>query len=230
VLTVTIDRPPVNALDYPLIAEIHGAFASVDADPGIGAVVLTATGTRAFSAGKDLSENEGPLPLAVRADSGRRSRSMLESIRDCPVPVVAALSGPAIGGGMSIVAMCDCVVAVRGAWIQTPEVNVGLLGAFAHLASIVGPRRARYLYLSAQRCSAQELYDMGAVVRLAEPEELLAVANEIARDFAIKSPAAIRLAKEVMERIDGMPMRDAYRTEQDYTRRLAALCHRDEGR
>lgn len=223
VLTLTMDRPPVNALDYPLIAEIHDAFESINEDSGIGAVILSGAGTRAFSAGKDLREDQGPLPLAVRADSGRRSRVMLESIRDCPVPVVAALNGPAIGGGMSVLSMCDCIVAVRGTWIQAPEVNVGLLGAYSHLASLVGNRRARYLYLSARRCTAEELYDMGTVVMLTEPEELLDRANEIARDFAAKSPAAIRLAKEVMERIDGAPMREAYRTEQDYTQRLATL-------
>ncbi len=174
VLTLTMDRPPVHALDDVLVADLQREFEAVDGDPDVGAVVLTATGTRAFCAGKDLRSFAGPdAPVLDRVEPGRRGREMLEAIR--------ALSGAgggrdqraAVGGGMSIVAMCDCAVAARDAWIQTPEISVGLLGAFNHLASLVGPRRARYLYLSGRRCSAEELLEMGALVAVAEPEELL---------------------------------------------------------
>ena len=224
VLTLTMDRPPVHALDDVLVADLQREFEAVDGDPDVGAVVLTATGTRAFCAGKDLRSFAGPdAPVLERVEPGRRGREMLEAIRGCPVPVVAAINGPAVGGGMSIVAMCDCAVAARDAWIQTPEISVGLLGAFNHLASLVGPRRARYLYLSGRRCTAEELLEMGALVAVAEPEELLAAATGIATELAAKSRVAVRLAKQAMERTDGLPLLEAYRLEQDYTFRLRTV-------
>jgi enoyl-CoA hydratase len=222
VLTVTIDRPPVNALDDQLIDELRSVFRDAAKGVDVGAVVLTAAGTRAFCAGMDLVAPRDFSRVADRLEPGRRGREMLEAIRNCPVPVVAAVNGPAIGGGMSIVSMCDCIVMSTHAYISAPEIGVGLLGAFSHLADLVGPRRARHLYFSGDRCSAEELAELGAVTRLSEPDSLMAEALDIAASYAAKDLMAVRMAKEAMNRTDGLPLLTAYRLEQDYTVRLRA--------
>jgi enoyl-CoA hydratase len=145
---------------------------------------------------------------------------MLDAILNCPVPVIAALNGSAIGGGVSLLSMCDFVVAAEGAWIQMPEVDVGLMGAFAHIRRLVGERKARLLYLSGARCGVDELHAIGVVEKIVSPQELLPTAIEFAQQFAGKSPLAMRLAKEAMVRTETMGVRDAYRMEQDYTTRM----------
>lgn len=223
VMVLTLDNPPVNAVAATQLDELRAAFRLPLTDRDIHAVVLTGAGQRAFCAGKDLVAPDPDEPVELRVDRGFRSRAMLESVRDCPVPVVAAVNGPAIGGGVSLLSMCDSIVAVRDAWISVPEINVGLLGAFSHVVSLVGLHRARRLYFSGDRLSMDELHAIGAVIELTEPNELLDTALAIAGHYAAKDPVAVRLAKEMMNRIDGLSVRDAYRIEQDYTARLMYL-------
>jgi enoyl-CoA hydratase len=217
VLLLVMTNPPVNAVSEQLKHELIETFRSVPDD--VGAVVLTASGTRSFCAGKDLRDAAASAPSDA-ATAARRGREMLDAIRECPVPVVAAVNGPAVGGGVSILAMCDVIVAARGTWIRTPEIEVGLLGAFSHLASLVGERRARYLYLTGQRTSVEEMYTRGSVAVLAEPESLIDEALTVAAEIAGKNSVATRAAKEAILATADLPMTTAYRIEQSYTAQL----------
>jgi enoyl-CoA hydratase len=130
------------------------------------------------------------------------------------------VNGAAIGAGLGFVALCDMIISVPEARFGTTEINVGLLGASAHLHLLVGRHKAREMFLTGELVSAEELHRIGAIKELVPRAQLLERARELAAVFAAKSPIALRLAKEAMNRTEFMPLKDAYRTEQDYTRRL----------
>jgi len=151
------------------------------------------------------------------------SRDAMWAITDCAVPVIGAINGPALGAGLALAACCDILIAAEGASFGAPEINVGLLGASAHLSMLVGRHKARELYFTGERISAEELHQLGAVRAVVPRDQLLPVAVALAADLAGKSPIALRLAKESMNRVEGLPLKDAYRIEQEYTARLATF-------
>jgi enoyl-CoA hydratase len=224
VATVTLDRPPVNAVDRAALASIRDTFRSLEDRRDVRVAIFTGAGTRAFMGGADL-ESVGPAdPEEIRAtdllDRGRVAREAMWSIVDCPVPVIGAINGPAIGAGLAFAACCDILLAADHATFGTLEINVGLLGASAHLSLLVGRHKAREMFLLGEKVPAEELHRLGAIRRVVPSADLRAEAEALARDLAAKSPIALRLAKESMNRVEGLPLRDAYRTEQDYTNRL----------
>ena len=222
VARITFSRPPVNAVDIRAMREIHIAFSEVGDDDEVRAVVFTSTGGKAFCAGADLKAfaGEQDVDLAHRIDEGMSARRAFSAIRHCPVPVIAAVNGAAIGAGMAMAAVCDVIVADRTARFGATEINVGLLGAVNYLRRMVGEYRAREMFFTGELASAEELHARGAIARVVEPDELQAAALEIARTIATKSPIAMRLAKDAINRTEGVELEHAYRIEQDYTARL----------
>jgi enoyl-CoA hydratase len=152
------------------------------------------------------------------------------AITDCAVPVIAAVNGPALGAGLAFAACCDMIVAAEGATFGTTEINVGLLGASAHLSLLVGRYKARELFFTGETITAEELHRLGAVRSVVPRAQLLDEAGALARTLAAKSPIALRMAKESMNRVEFLPFKDAYRTEQDYTRRLMSFDDSKEAR
>jgi enoyl-CoA hydratase len=226
VATVTLDRPPVNAVDRSTMTEIRDTFRSFDDDRDVRAAIFTAAGDRAFMAGADLrnvGQSSAPadeLPATLVTDPPRVSRDAMWAIVGCAVPVIGAINGPALGAGVAFAACCDILLAAEGATFGAPEINVGLLGASAHLTRLVGRYKAREMYFTGERVDAQELYRLGSVRAVVPRDRLLDEARALAADLATKSPIALRLAKEAMNRIEDLPLEDAYRTEQEYTARL----------
>lgn len=223
VATVTLDRPPVNAVDRSTLVAIRDTFLSLEERPDVRAVVFTAAGDRAFMAGADL-ESAGDPPQgaspADRLDPGRVAREAMWAVVDCPVPVIGAINGPAIGAGVAFAACCDILVAAEHATFGALEINVGLLGASAHLSMLVGRYKAREMFFLGEKVPAAEMYRLGAVRKVVAAEELMVEALLVARSLAGKSPIAMRLAKESINRVEGLPLKEAYRIEQDYTARL----------
>ncbi|GAA0615240.1 enoyl-CoA hydratase/isomerase family protein [Sporichthya brevicatena] len=244
IATVTVSRPPVNAVDRATNELLRDTFRSFADNRDVRVVVFTGAGDRAFIAGADLKEQQqlassSPpiLPASAELDRGRAVREAFLAIRDCAVPVIGAINGPAIGAGMAYAAMCDVLFAVETATFSAPEIGVGLLGAYSHLQRLVGPYRARSLFLSGGSVSAHELQRLGTVEEVVGSADLLRTVYELAGRIAAASPIAVRLAKEVIARTEGLPLGDAYRLEQDYTTRLRgfadskeALLARAEGR
>jgi enoyl-CoA hydratase len=216
VATVTLDRPPVNALDTETIVRIAEAFHAIATDEAVRAVVLTAAGS-IFCAGSDVKAARVPGTEAAHDQS---VRAMLDAVVDCPVPVVAAVNGHALGGGLTLVACCDIVVASRDATFGLPEINVGLLGGASYAARLVGATRARRMLLTGVRIPASELHRVGVLDLCVEAGEVLATADSIAAEIASKSPTAVRLGKRSLNAIETMTFRDGYRHEQTYTAQL----------
>jgi enoyl-CoA hydratase len=223
IATVTIDRPPVNAVDRDTHVAIRDAFESLNDNHDVRVAIFTAVGDRAFCAGVDLRTVNAPedqMPPSAILDPARRARDAFWSITDCAVPVIGAINGPALGAGLAYAACCDILIASENATFGTTEINVGLLGASSHLMLLVGRHKARELFFTGETISAAELYRLGSLRAVVPREQLMDAAVELARSLAAKSPIALRLAKESMNRVEHLPLKEAYRTEQDYTARL----------
>jgi enoyl-CoA hydratase len=234
IATVVLDRPPVNAVDRNALAEIRDAFQALNNNRDVRAAIFTAAGERAFMAGVDLrSVDAAPAedaPATLMTDRGRLAREAMWAITDCAVPVIGAINGPALGAGVAFAACCDILLASDNAIFGTTEINVGLLGASAHLSLLVGRHKAREMFFLGELVSAAELHRLGTVRAVVPRHELVAAASEVAAMLAAKSPIALRLAKESMNRVEGLPLKDAYRTEQDYTARLLGFEDAQEAR
>jgi enoyl-CoA hydratase len=211
----------VNAVNALFAQEVRDAFVGFNTNPDVHVAILASAIDRIFSAGADIKEGvdraERPsLPL----DGGQTRRERGWEILDCAVPVIAAVNGPALGSGCGFALRADIIVASERAVFGMPEVGVGLLGGGAILQRLVGPYRMREMYFSARRVGAAEMLQMGGISKVVPHEELMTEARRMAEVIAGHSPVAVRLAKEVLNRVEHLPLKEAYRLEQDYTDRL----------
>jgi enoyl-CoA hydratase len=207
-----------------MMSELRDCFTQLNEDRSVNAIVLSAEGAKAFCAGIDINEASGPFQgdrtIAHTLDTGRFWRDTQHQVRHCLVPVIAAVDGAAIGAGFGLVGVCDLIVASERSTFALTEINVGLLGGASKALRMVGPFKTRMMLFSGESLSAQELYRLGAVETVVPAGEAEARAVEIGQRLAVKSPLALRLAKESILRIEGSSLEDSYRTEQDYTQRL----------
>jgi enoyl-CoA hydratase/carnithine racemase len=215
---VTMDNPPVNATTQTLQAELTRAFDSFNDRDEVRVAVLTGKG-RAFCAGADLKAPPLTEP-GQRSAHSRTWRECTYAIMECRKPVIAAINGYALGGGLGLVASCDILVASTQAVLGLPEVDVGLLGGGRRAMRLFGHSRVRSLMFRAMRLNADELYRLGVVEAVVAPEELLPLALSIAAEIAKKDPETIRLAKLGLNTIEEMSLRDGYRFEQELTAEL----------
>lgn len=212
---------PVNALSRVLSDELTLALDRISETDEIRAVVLTGEG-KIFCAGADMkgraSVIKGPGDLPAHS---RRTRECFHTIRECTKPVIAALNGPALGAGLAIAASCDILVASESAVLGLPEINVGLLGGGSHAMRLFPHSLVRRMMLTGYRVPASELYRLGIIEACVPEDQLMSVAMEIASTIAAKSPVSVRLAKQTLNAIEGMSLRDGYRYEQDMTAAIA---------
>jgi enoyl-CoA hydratase len=232
VAIVRLANPPLNTIDRPMMQELQQCFIELAADRDVGAVVLAAEGDRAFCAGIDLNRRlhgsdgeavDDSLSPVGLLDKGRLWRETQWAVRHCPVPVVAAVEGAAVGGGFGLVGVCDVIFASERARFGLTEINVGLLGGASKALRMLGPYKARMMFFTGELLPASELHRLGAVEEVTPPGEAESRSVDFAERLAEKSPIALRLAKESIVRIENMGLEDAYRTEQDYTARLATF-------
>lgn len=224
IATVTFCRPPVNATVPESLIAIGDAFRALGDDREVRVAIFTACGTRAFMAGADLKAplrgDPAALPPSRVVDPGAYARDAMWALYDCAVPVIGAINGPAIGAGLAFASLCDILIAADTARFGATEINAGLLGASRHLVRMVGPYKARKMFFTGELVGADELYRLGAVEQVVPLAELMVTARALAAELATKSPIALRLAKESMNRTEFLSIQDGYRVEQDYTNRL----------
>lgn len=219
IATITIDRPPVNAINWQMFDEIQAAFDALNNRADVRAAILTGAG-KCFCAGADMKgslEDSRALRPGSRWAHTRAAREAFNSILECSVPVICAINGPALGGGLALVASCDIVIASENAVLGLPEIDVGLLGGGRHAQRLFGIYKARKLMYTGERLGAAELYRLGIVEKVVAPDKLMAEAHTLAQVIAEKSPIAIKLAKHAMNAIELMTLRDGSRFEQDMT-------------
>lgn len=213
VTTLILDRPEKrNALDWTMIPAIVEAVGAAGADPACRCLVVTGAGDT-FCAGRDLGAGKGRAGTLedVLADDDAY-QAIFAALRQLPKPSVAVVRGHAVAGGFTLAMGCDFVVAERGARFGALEMRGGFPAAVntAILSHLVGPRMALELLLSAETVTAERLYEMGLVNRLADgPADLEAVAGAFVDGLAALEPVAVRLTKETHRAVTAMPLGEA---------------------
>lgn len=199
---LTIDRPARrNALDRATLAALGEACVAIDADASVRAVVLTGSGDRAFVAGADITELRGlTQDDAVRyATEGQRVMRHVESLR---VPVIAAINGVALGGGLELALACTFRLIATTARVGLPEVTLGIIPGFGgtqRLARAIGRQRALELVLTGRHVSAEEAVALGIALRSVPPDALLDEALTLARTLAAGASRAQALALRAVD-------------------------------
>lgn len=215
-LLLTLSRPQSrNALNWELVAALTEALKSAPADPQVRAVVLTGAGD-AFCAGADLATLKAMRetgPAANAADS-RRLKELYLAMLTCPLPVVAAVNGPALAGGCGLATACDLVIATPAATFGYPEVKVGFVASMVSvlLARQLGERVARTMLLSGRAYTAEEAVRLGLADRVVPAASLMdEVLSEVGR-FSSGAPGALALTKELLAHVAGLPLAEALET------------------
>jgi enoyl-CoA hydratase/carnithine racemase len=203
VAAVRVDRPPLNALSGGLLEELAGAARQLGAEPAVKAVVVFG-GAKAFAAGADISEFGGPDD--ARAISGR-FRAAFGAIGEIPRPVIAAINGVALGGGLELALACDLRIAADDARVGQPETLLGVIpgaGATQRLPRLIGPARTKELIWSGRQVKADEALAIGLVDRVVPAADLEEAALAWAGSLASGAVVAMGEAKRVIDRgLDG---------------------------
>ncbi len=198
VALVQLHRPDVlNALNQALMDELVAALEEADRDDGVRCIILTG-GPRAFAAGADIREIAEAS--AVEMLQGYRFQQW-ERMRRVTKPIIAAVTGFALGGGNELAMLCDLIVAGESARFGQPEINLGLIpgaGGTQRLTRAVGKYRAMELVLTGRQMTAREAETAGLVTRVVPDELVLDESRSLAKEIAAKAPVAVRLAKEAV--------------------------------
>lgn len=213
---VTMKHPPVNALTVQGWFDVAAALDEASADMDTKVVVLRAEG-RGFNAGVDIKEMQHTSGFDALIGANKGCYAAFKAVYECSVPVIAAVNGFCVGGGVGLVGNADCIVASDDAYFGVPEVNQGALGAATHMARLVPPHMLRTLYFTARTIKAVDLVQFGSVLETVPREELMDAALRVATDIASKDTRVIRAAKEALNGIDPVDVNKSYRFEQGFT-------------
>ena len=201
--TVTISRPDkLNALNAETIGELDRAFRELAADDAVRGIIITGAGDKAFVAGADIAEL-AKMGSIDGIDISRQGQEAFRRLERMGKPVVAAVNGYALGGGMELALACHLRVASEKARFGLPEVKLGIIpgyGGTVRLPRIVGRGRALELILSGEMITAQRAYEIGLANRVVAPEETLAAATELLDTILKNGPIALRFALEAVDR------------------------------
>jgi enoyl-CoA hydratase len=220
IVEVVVDHPPVNALPVAGWFALAEAVTAAGRDAATRVVVLRAEG-RGFNAGVDIKEFQRDEGFAALIGANRGCFAAFAAVYECPVPVISAVHGFCLGGGIGLVGNSDIIVASDDATFGLPEVDRGALGAATHLSRLVPQHTMRAMVYTSATATAAELHAFGSVLRVVPKEQLrdaaLDVALDLAAQIAAKDPTVIRAAKESLNGIDPMDVRKSYRYEQGFT-------------
>jgi enoyl-CoA hydratase len=226
---VVMDNPPVNALTVAGWFELADLLTALGRDPSVRVVVLRAEG-RGFNAGIDIKEMQATEGFDALIGANRGCFAAFAAVYDCPVPVIAAVHGFCLGGGIGLVGNADVIVAADDATFGLPEVDRGALGAATHLSRLVPQHKMRAMVYTSATATAQELQHFGSVHSVVPASELRDAALAVAEQIAAKSPTVIRAAKESLNGIDLWDVKRSYRYEQGFTFELNLSGVADEHR
>ncbi len=213
---VTMAAPPVNALTVQGWYDVAAALDEAARDLDTKVVVLRAEG-RGFNAGVDIKEMQHTTGFEALIGANRGCYAAFKAVYECAVPVVAAVNGFCLGGGVGLVGNADCVVASDDAYFGVPEVNQGALGAATHMARLVPQHMMRTLYFTARTIKAADLVQFGSVLEVVPRDRLDDAALKVAGEIAAKDTRVIRAAKEALNGIDPIDVNRSYRFEQGFT-------------
>jgi enoyl-CoA hydratase len=232
IATITLNRPAVhNAMNERMREELTACFGELVRSEDARVVVVTGTGERAFSAGADIREFVAPQ-VPVKFRDGRRRVDFRAAMDRCPQPIIAAIRGFALGGGLELALACDIRIAGEDSQLGLTEVNLAIIpggGGTQRLPRLVGRGKALEMILTGGRIDAREALRIGLVERVVPATEVLSSAQALARTLAEKAPVALRYAKEAVVKGLGLPLEDGLRLENDLATLLRTTDDRIEG-
>ncbi len=216
VAEIVVDHPPVNALPAAGWFALADAVRAAGENADVRAVILRAEG-RGVNAGVDIKEIQADAGFTALIGANRGCFAAFAAVYDCAVPVIAAVHGFCLGGGIGLAGNADVIVASEDATFGLPEADRGALGAATHLSRLVPQHKARAMMYTSATATAAELHAFGSVLQVVPRAQLRAAALAVAAQIAAKDPAVIRMAKEAFNGIDPWDVKRSYRYEQGYT-------------
>jgi enoyl-CoA hydratase/carnithine racemase len=229
VATVLIDFPPVNALPAQGWFELADAVTAAGHDPDVKVVILAAAG-RGFCAGVDIKEMQRTSGHDALIGANRGCFAAFAAVYECAVPVIAAVQGFCLGGGVGLAGNADLVVASDDAYFGLPEVDRGALGAATHLARLVPQQLMRTMVYTCRNVPAAQLQAFGTVLDVVPAGQLRTAARAVADEIGSKNGEILRLAKQSLNGIDPVDVRRSYRYEQGFTYELNLTGISDQAR
>ncbi|MFN8625686.1 MAG: enoyl-CoA hydratase-related protein [Candidatus Binatia bacterium] len=218
VSTVTVNRSQaLNALDPATLDELMHCCEGLRLNADVRCVILTGAGTKAFVAGADIAAMVAMSALEGRAFA-RHGQQIMQALEELPIPVIAAVNGFALGGGMELALACDLIVASQTAKFGQPEINLGIIPGFGgtqRLARRIGVAAARLLIYSGDMVDADEALRLGVVNRVVAAADLMSEVHRLAAVLAAKAPVAIRQAKAAINLGPDVALRDGCRYEAE---------------
>ena len=203
IVTVTLNRPEkLNAVDPAMLRGLESVITSVEPDPDIRAIIISGAGKKAFCAGADIKAWAKMEPLDMWREWIPAGHRVLSRLSRLPIPVIAAINGAALGGGLELALACDIRVAANTASFGLPEVSIGTVpgwGGTSRLPEVVGTARAKALILTAERIDASTAFQWGLVTEVVPPGKLMTRAHTLATKIAASAPLAIRMAKQLVD-------------------------------
>jgi len=230
-VSITIDRPPVNVLNLDILSELSQAFRKLEqcAEPMV--VVITGKGGKAFVAGADIVEISG-LTRETGRSLSRKGHEVYNEISDFPWPVIAGISGLCLGGGMELALACDIRIAADNAKFGQPEVNLGIIpgwGGTQRLPRLVGAGFARELILTGRIIDAGEALRIGLVNQVVPYEDLSNTCIEFAKTILGKAPLAVKMAKQAINEGIELSLEEGLKLEEKCFGELCASEDMKEG-
>jgi cyclohexa-1,5-dienecarbonyl-CoA hydratase len=225
---ITLERPPLNVLTTDMLNDLAEALAGAARDPTVKVVLLTGAGERAFCAGVDIADHEADRVAPMMAAFQRAIFALL----DCELPVVAALNGPALGGGLELALACDIVLARDGAALGQPEIRLGVFppAAAALLPRLIGRQRSLDLILTGRLIRAAEALDLGLVTHVLPADDFHGRVLEYMASLTGHSAPVLRLARRAVREGLELPAHDAVRNaDRIYLEELMLLQDPHEG-
>lgn len=214
VAELIFNHPPVNAFDSTTWFAIASEIEALGNNAQVRVIIIAAEG-KGFCAGVDIKELAADGSKIL--DVNRGNYDTFKAIHLNPKPVIVALHGFVLGGGIGISGAADIIIASECASFGVPEIDRGAMGGGAHLQRMFPVQKVRYMYFTGEFIDANEAYRLGAVERVVPRDQLLPTAREMANKIAEKSPAMVKLAKEALTGVEDGNLEDKYRWEQGFT-------------
>lgn len=218
ICTITINKPPVNALNGQTYGELTDAFTSINFREDISVVILCSKG-KGFVAGNDINDIK-----TMTKSSHHHYQDVLcgcaLSIMKCRYPVIGAVQGYALGAGLVLASACDIVVASKNAYFGLPEVTLSIVSGSSFLSLMVPDKMVRYMAITGTSITAGEMYKLGGICKVVENDNLMASVMELAEKMALNPPTAMQFSKEAINMNRNAQIERKFLTETLYTDRM----------
>lgn len=228
---ITLNNPPANVLTRSILDQLDRLLGELEADTRLAALVLTGEG-RFFCAGADIKELAQVNSTHTGSDLAGRGQALLNRIERFDKPIIAAINGPCLGGGLELAMACHMRIAAAGVTLGLPEITLGLIPGFGgtqRLPRIVGPSRAAEMILTGETITAEQALDLGLVNRVVPATEIVKEATAVAAKVASKGRHAVQAALRAIRTGLDSPMAEGLAREAELFGALCETADKKEG-